>query len=136
MVFPLSSAPEKARARPSGESLGSPPTTYEMNRTLSGGVISEEMARAGVRVRRQCETALIIAVRRQCETALIIAARRKMTASAPYNISRFRPLAPALLPAAVTGVPPASAIHFSSLARSLVLCHRLSGSLARHLLTT
>src|ERR1039457_6539042 len=121
MVFPLSSAAEKARARPSGESAGSPPTTDELNRTLPGGVISAVMARAGARARRQYET------------ALMMAARRKMTASPSYSTSPFRPLATASLPAAVTGVPPASAIHLSSLARSLVPCHRSSGSLARRI---
>src|ERR1017187_4390923 len=108
MVFPLSSAAEKARARSSGESAGPPPTMSELNRTLAGGVISEVMARAGVRARRQYAT------------ALRMAASRKMTANAAYSNSRLRPLATASLLGSVTAVPPASAIHPSSLARSPV----------------
>ena len=122
MVFPLSSAAEKARVRPSGESAGSPPTRVEWNRTLPGCVISAVMAGVGIRATRH-------------ETTLTMAARRKMMAKVPYSNSRLRPWA-AFPTVAVTGIPPASAIHLSLLARSLVFCHRFSGSLARHLSST
>ena len=124
MVLPLSSTAQKARARPSGESARSKPNVAEENRTLSGGVISAVMTRAGMRARRPYET------------ALTTAARRKITASAAYSRSRLRPLAMTSPCSAVAGFPADSAIHFSSLARSLVFCHRFSGSLVRHLLTT
>jgi hypothetical protein len=131
MALPLLSSAVKARVRPSGDSAGAPlvgpsPCTacacLKLNRASFVGAISETMARTGARARRQYET------------VLTMAARRKTTASAPYSCSLMRPFAVASRLAA--GVPPPSAIHLSSVARSRVFCHRSSGSFARHFLTT
>src|SRR6267143_3450228 len=45
-----------------------------------------------------------------------------------------RPLALPNFAAAASSCEPLSLIHFSSLAKSLALCHRSSGTFARHLL--
>jgi hypothetical protein len=59
------------------------------------------------------------------------------TVAIAANIQATRLLRRAAGAAAVEAAAcePASAIHFNSSVRSLALCHRLSGSFARHFLT-
>src|SRR5271165_1174911 len=59
----------------------------------------------------------------------------KKNVAASSQLARSHLLCPAVTRPASPACEPDSLIHFSSLARSLALCQRSSGSFARHFLT-
>src|ERR1043166_9343338 len=114
-VAPWRSARTSNSVFPSGETLG------HLSAFLSGGETTELISKGGCR----------LASRRK---ATVVAKETIASVAAPPHAirSRFRPCLTSGAATLACELP--SATHFSSLARSLALCHRSSGLLARHFL--
>ena len=119
---PCPPAAEKASSLPFGESTGGPAKSpVKMRWVPSSAAMSERTAFAELESPRKW---IVAATAEAISTTAAVAHTHR---------SRFTRLLPD--DAATPACDPLSEIHFSSVARSLALCQRSSGSFARHFLT-
>src|ERR1700682_2747153 len=96
------------------------------------GDMARSLAENGTEVWKYIARGRLLLVCHQAAPPPSIATKNRAANSQP---ARSNLLCPAEMRPATPVCEPVSAIHLSSLARSLALCHRSSGSFARHFLT-